>query len=391
MIRNSKDIQRLTMEKADDQIQPEAAGKNRCGDIPTERCMVGDGYEVFGRTHPARITGEDFYDIFLLDKERICVVVGDISGKDASEAPFMVKAAIKENLNAGMGIADTFNLVNRKLCILDPGNMSAAVFCLTLNTKTGKVQFANAGLASPLLLKEGSPCSDICTRQGGVLGLSADEEFAEEEITLNDGEGIFLFAVRITDAIHPDQEQSVRERLRETVSVEQLKGARSLDTGTLVREAIRSVHSSGRNPEQSDDITCAAVRYKKKEAVPTGRARFESFMVIRRMILASLGESENSQYMILACEEIFSNIINYSGADEVYFCCDINTDNYSVTFFDNGVPFDPVKAVIPKKEFEELDKGGMGIKLARLFSSEMIYNRRNNQNILQLIFLITQD
>ncbi|MBQ4482572.1 MAG: hypothetical protein II966_04995 [Lachnospiraceae bacterium] len=61
--------------------------------------------------------------------------------------------------------------------------------------------------------------------------------------------------------------------------------------------------------------------------------------------------------------------MNYSGADSVSFSCRRSTNQYLVTFSDNGIPFDPVQAKLKKKEFEELDTGGMGIMLARFFFS----------------------
>ena len=59
---------------------------------------------------------------------------------------------------------------------------------------------------------------------------------------------------------------------------------------------------------------------------------------------------------------------------------------YSVEFIDNGVAFNPVKAVIKDKDLLELDTGGMGIKLARMNSKDMIYSREKERNSLTLLF-----
>ena len=48
---------------------------------------------------------------------------------------------------------------------------------------------------------------------------------------------------------------------------------------------------------------------------------------------------------------------------------------YTVRFSDNGVDFDPTAYTSPEKDFEELDEGGMGIMLAKMYTSEMIYER----------------
>ena len=44
--------------------------------------------------------------------------------------------------------------------------------------------------------------------------------------------------------------------------------------------------------------------------------------------------------------------------------------------------------VLDEKSFEELDTGGMGIKLARMNSDDMVYARRQNRNVLTLKFYI---
>ena len=50
------------------------------------------------------------------------------------------------------------------------------------------------------------------------------------------------------------------------------------------------------------------------------------------------------------------------------------------------MPFDPVSAKVQSKEFEDLDTGGMGIMLARMYSRDMNYNRIGDRNYLVLKF-----
>lgn len=113
-----------------------------------------------------------------------------------------------------------------------------------------------------------------------------------------------------------------------------------------------------------------------------------SFSLISKEILDSLGNNATSRNIIMVCEEIFTNIVNYSGADEVFYSICRSGDIYSITFTDNGVPFDPSTSDIPDKPVDELDTGGMGIKLARMYSREMEYQRENDRNHLTLKFYI---
>ena len=78
--------------------------------------------------------------------------------------------------------------------------------------------------------------------------------------------------------------------------------------------------------------------------------------------------------------------MNYSNADQIRFSSERTENGFGVTFYDNGIPFDPVTASVKKKDFEELDTGGMGISLARSHSKKMIYNRVDGKNILELKF-----
>lgn len=57
-----------------------------------------------------------------------------------------------------------------------------------------------------------------------------------------------------------------------------------------------------------------------------------------------------------------------------------------LTYEDNGIPFDPVKAEREKGEFEDLDRGGMGILIARRNSKDIIYNRIGSRNVLTMVF-----
>ena len=117
----------------------------------------------------------------------------------------------------------------------------------------------------------------------------------------------------------------------------------------------------------------------------------KSYANIKRTIINALGTSDQAKNVILACEEIFTNVINYSGADIIRYSCEQKEGIYSVTFKDNGIPFDPASAQIKEKDFDELDSGGMGILLARKISKEMIYNRINDFNCLTLKFDVPND
>lgn len=91
--------------------------------------------------------------------------------------------------------------------------------------------------------------------------------------------------------------------------------------------------------------------------------------------------------IFLACDEIFSNITSYSGAEWVQFRCIQNADKVAVTFTDNGVSFNPLESKV-EKEFEDFDLGGMGISLVKELCSCMNYSNIEGKNILSLEFAV---
>ena len=89
--------------------------------------------------------------------------------------------------------------------------------------------------------------------------------------------------------------------------------------------------------------------------------------------------------IFLACEEIFSNIANYSEAKNVEFCYYKNADSVTVIFVDNGKYFNPLDNKT-EKDFEDFDMGGMGISLVKELCSDIHYSNTDGKNILSMEF-----
>ena len=381
------DIEDLTSEQVYNQTQLDVARKIQLGIVPEELSLTGDGFEIYGCARPAREVGGDFYDIFDLNDTHVCVVIGDISGKSISAALFMimVKTTIRENLKAGHRLAETLNLVNRAICVANPENMFATVLACIFDIETGKVTFANAGHEAPLVL--GREPYYLKMKSGIALGLFEDSDIVEEEITLSSGEGLFMYTDGIPEAINREKKPFGLDALKETAAKDYLEDLNTYDARVLAGDVMASVAEYADGMEQFDDMTGLALLYKASSG---GSRRIApdmgSFAAVKKTILSSLGESENTKKIILACEEMFSNIVNYSGADQVFFACRRSGDIWFVTFIDNGTEFDPVKNEREDPAFEDLEFGGMGIMLARSISKDMAYSRMDGKNVLTMAF-----
>ena len=95
--------------------------------------------------------------------------------------------------------------------------------------------------------------------------------------------------------------------------------------------------------------------------------------------------------MYLACEEVLTNIVSYSGAGHLFFSCHREGDRLQVGFRDDGKPFNPLEETDAEKDFEDLDSGGMGIKLVKQIAEKCTYDRIGNFNRFLLTFRLSSE
>lgn len=88
-------------------VQLNIARRIQNGMVPEQCTLEGSRFRIRAMTRPAKAVGGDFYDCFRLDETRVCILMGDVSGKGFSAAIFMAmaKTLIREKLTAGLSPA----------------------------------------------------------------------------------------------------------------------------------------------------------------------------------------------------------------------------------------------------------------------------------------------
>lgn len=95
----------------------------------------------------------------------------------------------------------------------------------------------------------------------------------------------------------------------------------------------------------------------------------------------------------VSADEIFSNIVNYSGAAECRISLKKKGTDLELKFEDNGKAFDPTNSENPDVTLsaEERKIGGLGIFMVRKMTSSMNYEYRAGWNFLTLTFATEQE
>ncbi|HNR58947.1 MAG: ATP-binding protein [Methanothrix sp.] len=107
-------------------------------------------------------------------------------------------------------------------------------------------------------------------------------------------------------------------------------------------------------------------------------------------ILETVGRSGLDQrgifHLMMAADEACTNIIKYSGSDEIKIRCDLEDDRVVVEIRDRGFAFNPLGAPAPKVDLplQEREVGGLGIHFIRTLADGAEYRREGEENVLTL-------
>jgi sigma-B regulation protein RsbU (phosphoserine phosphatase) len=215
-------------------------------------------FDLYAMIEPAREVGGDFYDFFFTDKDHLCFVIGDVSGKGVPASLFMAvaKTLIKTRALTGVSPDHILGAVNDELSQDNPSAMFATVFCGVLNIRTGDVFYANGGHNPPYVVTSGGRVTSLATDPGPMVGAFDGITYRCDKIRLGPGDGIFLYTDGVSEAMDKSESFFTTSRLED--------GLVSL-AGKQVREAIEGiverVVAFCDGAEQSDDITLLMLRY----------------------------------------------------------------------------------------------------------------------------------
>jgi len=223
-----------------------------------------DEFDIYAVMHPAKEVGGDFYDFFFLDKDHLCVVIGDVSGKGVPAALFMAvtKYLIEAALGGGQEPGQGLERVNRHLAGNNESCMFVTVFLGILNVRTGEFLYANAGHNPPLVWHaDGEPVNFLGPPGGPVLGVMEDAVFNMDRLTFNQGTVLLAYTDGVTEACDLEGKFFSDARLREVMKPVRHNTVKEI-TDTLLGE----IDSFCRDAPQADDITILVLRFGPRSA-----------------------------------------------------------------------------------------------------------------------------
>jgi serine phosphatase RsbU (regulator of sigma subunit)/catechol 2,3-dioxygenase-like lactoylglutathione lyase family enzyme len=216
--------------------------------------------EYAGLCLPARHVGGDYYDFLDLGRNKLGLVIGDVSGKGIAAALLM--ANLQANLRSQSSLAlDHFERllesVNRLFYENTTDSAYASLFFAVYDDQSQRLRYANCGHLSGLILRTDNTCQKL-ESTGTLLGLFKEWVCSIEECTLHPGDVLALYTDGITEASDKDGKEFGEECL-----IERLHQHRD-QSCQLALEAITDEVRRLNPTDQHDDITLILAKCKTK-------------------------------------------------------------------------------------------------------------------------------
>ncbi len=227
--------------------------------LPKEGPQFG-GVSFSAHFEPTTSIGGDYYDVFNLDKSRLAVAIGDVSGHGLSTGLVMamVKAAITTLVEEGADETSLFRRLN-ELVFRSTERRAFMTLAFTIfDLERGTIRHTNAGHLYPYLLREGAPAPLSIECPSLPLGVRDQMTTRTVEVPLQEGDTIVYLSDGIVEAQDENGDPLGFEQL------ESLLGSVPDRAPSTLRDAILDAvaRHSGTRPAD-DDRTVMVLRFDR--------------------------------------------------------------------------------------------------------------------------------
>ena len=243
----------------------EAARRIQLGSLPDAgSAFPGEQrFVVDALIEPARAVGGDLYDFFMVDANRLCFLIGDVSGKGVPASLFMaVTKTLSRSFATRLDGGPSAVLTAANLD-LSRGNVEALFVTMLLgelDVRTGALELVNAGHDAPWLLRRGqSPRQLVAPAQEGGPPLCVLDAFVYtvQRLQLEPGDDLVMVTDGITEAANAQQALFGNTRLQAALA----SAGAGAPVDAILRHLRAGVAAFVDGAEASDDMAVLVLRW----------------------------------------------------------------------------------------------------------------------------------
>ena len=215
-------------------------------------------FDIYASMTPAKEVGGDFYDFFMVDRDHLCILIADVSGKGIPAALFMMasKIILKNNAMMRKSPATILEHTNYAICSSNEEEMFITVWLGILEISTGKLTAANAGHEYPALKTGDGKFELYKDKHGFVVGGLPGMKYKEYEIQMENGSTIFVYTDGLSEASDEAEQMFGTDRIFTALNNDPEASPKELLTNMSA-----SVAAFVKDAEQFDDLTMLALTY----------------------------------------------------------------------------------------------------------------------------------
>ena len=353
---------------------------------------MGD-VSIIAELNATKEVGGDLYYYFKLDDSHVAVCVGDVSGKGVPAAMFMMKTITCLKAYASIDKHPSEILLETNKALIE-GNeemqMFVTCFFAILDTKTGIMEYCNAGHNKPII-GHNDRFRYLECNPGFILGGLEFLPLKDERTRLYKGDALFIYTDGITEAKNENGELYGELRLLKLLNSK--KFSTLLEMHYEIKDDIGAFVGKA---EQADDMTYLYLRYQGDEIygkeidLPASTESVREILDFTEGCLTEIHQEKYLQTYYVVVDEIASNIVKYAYPEEpldIYlrFLYNKTKQEIILTFVDRGVSFDPTNTDKGKTSVDiNGPEGGLGIHIVKSNMDKVTYNRVNDRNILAI-------
>ncbi len=220
------------------------------------------GLDIAARTVMAKEVGGDFFDvipyeIMVLDKGTVGLLVADVSGKGIPAALFMALSRIVVRVNALLhrDPAKVIYSSNNTITQDSKSGMFVTLFYGMLREKDRSFTYVNAGHNPPVLFRGYDGTVEKLMPTGIVLGALENREYQSRSVTIGTGDILVMYTDGVTEAINCQEELFGENRL-----IEIIRNNAHFPAQMILDQILSSVKEFAGDMPQFDDITLLVIK-----------------------------------------------------------------------------------------------------------------------------------
>jgi len=217
------------------------------------------GLDIAARYVPMTAVAGDFYDYAVIDRNRIGILVADVSGHGMPAALIasMMKIAFAAQSQHAADPVRVLTGLNEALIGKFQGHYVTAAYAV-IDTAAQTLCYAGAG-HPPLLLRDASGAMSALMENGLFLGAFPGVSYTAVEVPFRQGDWAVMYTDGIPEMMNPSEEQFGEPRLESYIGEHAKPRASDFIEGLL--HHVYSWAGRAVEHEADDDVTVVAIHF----------------------------------------------------------------------------------------------------------------------------------